>query len=291
MHRFATLLLRCCLCAASLAVLPVPSPAQSAADLWMKEGQIEADMAEMLSTTVVYVRDDTSSHYITGLLLKTTTTVVLTNYHLLASTQDAVYAYLNTIDNRVERFRCEYLKGDAALDLAVFRITLQDKSVRELLSDGFVQKSTGAVEMPYTNRYLSAAAFAGDAEIRRGYRVAFLGFPMGYGLVEDGAAQGLVKSPVFRSGHVASEIFNGEFLIDAMVSNGNSGSPVFVRSVYAGSGGTVPGYRFAGLMKEFQRDTITVYSKGKKAGQVPHNAGLGIVIPAGVVREFLKDVQ
>ncbi|MHB9156148.1 MAG: S1 family peptidase [Endomicrobiales bacterium] len=268
---------------------PVPCGAQGAevSDVWIRESEVEAVMADMLSAAVVFLKNDTNGKYITGTLLKSSGTVVLTNYHVLGSSGDAVFAYLNSAENKVERFRCELLKGDRLLDLALFRITPEGKTPQELVSGGFVSRGTSTVSMPVTNRYLSPESFADDTDIKRGYRIAFLGFPLNYGLSIEKETQKLIKRPVFRTGNIASEAFEGEFLIGAMASNGNSGSPVFVRALYRGSAGVSLGYKLIGIIKEYQHDTIKGSLDGKKTVAIPHNTGLGIVIPIGVIREFI----
>lgn len=243
----------------------------------------EALAAEQLSRCVVYLENDANGAYITGTLLYPDGTTIVTNYHVLSASTDPVHVYLNTADNGVERFACTFLKGDPQRDIAVFRLSFGGKNRPQLSAEGFAEDNSGSVTLPYTNRYLTAGLFASPEEIRRGYRVAFLGFPLSYGMPVEGRTKRVVKSPVYRTGTVASEAFNGEFLIDAMVSNGNSGSPVFVRS------GRGRRYAFVGIIKEFQRDTIRVKMDDGKTADVPHNAGLGVVIPVGVIEVFLRE--
>lgn len=270
-----------------VAVCPAHVRAADRDDAWIRENEIEAVMADMLSSCVVFLKNDTNDKYITGTVFKTSGTVVLTNYHILRGTRDEVYAYFNTASNTVERFRCELLKADPGLDLALFRVTLQGKTTEQLVAGGFVTNGGPQVQMPSTNRYLSPESFADDADIRRGYRIAFLGFPLNYGLTVEKDTHHLLKRPVFRTGTIASENLDGEFLVAAMVSNGNSGSPVFVRAVYKSGNATSLGYKLIGVIKEFQHDTIAATFDGKTA-EIPHNTGLGIVIPIGVIKEFIK---
>lgn len=248
--------------AAFISFWTAPAFAAEADTYWLRESESEAALADALSSCVVFLKNDTSGAYITGTLLKTTDTFVLTNYHFLDGEKDEVYAYVNVSSSATERVPCIFVKGDRRLDLALFR---------------------PAAGLPSANSSLSPGSFADDRDIRRGYRVAFLGFPLNYGLEVEKDTHRLIKRPVFRTGTIASENLDGEFLIGAMVSNGNSGSPVFVRSVNKNT----PGYTLIGIIKEYQHDTIKVDLNGKET-EIPHNTGLGIVIPIGVIKEFVR---
>jgi S1-C subfamily serine protease len=176
--------------------------------------------------------------------------------------------YLNTAGGSASAFACRLVKGDRMRDLAAFRI--------------------GAAALPPGNDCLPRARFAGPGAVHRGRRILFLGFPLNYGMQADPEGGGLRKLPIARTGIIASEPGVDEFLIDAMVSNGNSGSPVFVR---AGKGRrAAPGYRLAGIMKEFQHDTIPLRRDDGSARKIPHNTGLAAVIPADAIAAFLENL-
>jgi S1-C subfamily serine protease len=258
---------------------------------WLDEDATEAALADTLSASVVYLENDSNEKYITGTLVYSSSTLVLTNYHFLSSSTDVVHVSLNTAANTIEKFRCVFVKGDRKHDLAAFRIILDEKQLSELVAGGFVSRDTHRLTLPYTNRYLTRSSFARPSSVRRGCTIVFLGFPLNYGITVEKATRKLIKKPVFRSGKIASEVFNDEFLIDAMVSNGNSGSPVFIRSVTSRRGASHPCYKLIGIMKEFQHDTVTVDLEADGRVNIPHNAGLGIVIPVDIIETFIRDID
>jgi S1-C subfamily serine protease len=257
-------------------------------DFRADENEIEASLAEAMSLCVVYLDDTTSNKYITGTLLYSAGPVIVTNYHILSSSTDTVRAYLSTPDNRIEKFCCTFIKGDRLKDIAVFRVQVPDKYGDRLIVKFGETVSKGGVSA--ANRCLTADYYADPALIRRGYRVVFLGFPLNYGLAYDEHAGQLIKQPVFRSGRIATEIINGEFLIDAMVSNGNSGSPVFVRTGGREAPARSPAYLLIGIIKEYQHDSIKMHLEGRVV-EIPHNTGLGVVIPVDEVKRFLNGLQ
>jgi S1-C subfamily serine protease len=227
----------------------------------------DAVLIERLSSSVVLVENDTNDRYLTGTLVAGAEPRVVTNYHLLSSTGDAVRVYMNAPDDRLVSFRCRLIKGDPALDLALFAIDLGGKS------------------MSSNNKPVPRAPFAAEKRLQRGVPVCFLGFPLHYGIGTDIPVHRITKIPVYRAGTIATEVFNSEFLIDAMVSSGNSGSAVFIRTARGTEQSEV--FLFAGILKEFQHDTIEVKNPGGRTMALPHNTGLGVVIPAPVIEKFI----
>lgn len=220
-------------------------------------------LAETLSPYVVLIENTANAKYCTGTLFSSSGTIVLTNYHILDSSGDAVNAYLSDAGGKAARYPCRFIKGDAQKDMAVFAVEC---------SSGLLQKG------------FSLDVCAGDREITRGIRIVFLGFPLYYGMTFNSVTHRTLEYPVFRTGTIASEIDHQEFLIDAMVSNGNSGSPVFIHIV-EGKGHL--SYRLVGIIKQYQHDTILFKDGAGAWNRVPHNTGLGVVIPAEEVKRFL----
>jgi len=268
---------------------------------WVEENEIEARLVDDISRCVVYLNDDTHDKYITGTLILSSGPVIVTNYHLLISSTDTVRVYLNTRNNTAEAFPCTFLKGDRENDLAAFRVQVSGKTRAQLTDGGFWNERESHFQLPSTNNCLLPVHFARPADIRRGCRIAFLGFPLNYGISVEPVTGNLVKKPIFRSGVIASEVSGNEFLIDAMVSNGNSASPVFVRTgatrrsnnsakKAVEGDGFEPAYRLIGIMKEFQHDSIKIHGGDGSIQAIPHNAGIGVVIPVNVIKEFLSDL-
>ncbi|MBI4242852.1 MAG: hypothetical protein HY606_02075 [Planctomycetes bacterium] len=113
----------------------------------------------------------------------------------------------------------------------------------------------------------------GDASMTKvGKQTTFLGFPLRIGQWQ--------RDPVARSGIVARELASGDFFIDAMVSHGNSGSPVFVFGA-AKEDNTIAPY-LVGIAKAFRSDYVGEFSTGPY-----HNAGLGYVIGIKNIMDFI----
>ncbi len=107
---------------------------------------------------------------------------------------------------------------------------------------------------------------------------------MGYGINYNEKRQETIKAPILKNGIIASEVFKNEFIVDAMVNNGNSGSPVFMQS----NKKSILGYVFTGIVKQFQHDSIKVKLNGSQKEKIPHNSGMGIVVPSQVIADFIK---
>lgn len=96
------------------------------------------------------------------------------------------------------------------------------------------------------------------------------------------------KTPVAGYGRIASESVGGFFLIDAMVNQGNSGSPVFVRKGVREKTGPRCDYDFIGIIKGYKSDNIVFRSEDGHTMAVPHNSGLVIVISIEAIRKFIN---
>jgi S1-C subfamily serine protease len=240
------------------------------------DDQAFADTVEALSASVILLENDSRDLYLTGTLFFSSGPVVITNYHLLEADTDTVHVFLTNESGDAEKFSAELIQGDRTLDIAAFRI------VPSRPGQIIPPMRSGIPPAGYIagNQCLTTASFACPGDIRRGVRVVFLGFPLHYGMDIKPGGLRLSKSPIVREGFIASVVARGEFLIDAMVSNGNSGSPVFIRSS--------KGPRIAGIIKEFQHDSIPFRSESGTMTAIPHNAGLGAVIPIQTVAAFLE---
>jgi S1-C subfamily serine protease len=227
-------------------------------------GAVDERAIEELSRCVVLLENSVNEKYITGVLVDGAAPRILTNYHILSSSADTISAYVNAADGTIEKCPCRFIKGDPLRDMALFSLSLP--------------------RLPSTNAGVDTRAAGGRPAIRRGREVLFLGFPLYYGIMTEPGSGKRIKRPVCRKGMIASEISDGEYMIDAMVNNGNSGSPVFV--LIPARQGAAARYVFAGLIKEYQHDQIPCSINGTMI-KVPHNAGLGIVIPVDVIADFV----
>lgn len=274
---FYVALLRCCITAYG-----VPPAADM---MWTGAGETDAAWIEALSSCVVYVNDDSSGKYITGTLFYSSGPVVITNYHVLSSSTDTLRVYLST-GRGAKTFPGTVVKSDQRNDLAAIRINRRGPAIERLVTGKI---APGKSMMVTDSHYIAEDDFVDASLLRRGYPVIFLGFPLNYGLSSGGRDRALVMEPVARRGIIASGVDNDEFLVDAMFSNGNSGSPVFVRTGRQKGERYYPEYRLAGIVKQYQRDVIKVRWDGVQH-ELPHNAGLGIIVPVAVIRDFLKNV-
>lgn len=101
----------------------------------------------------------------------------------------------------------------------------------------------------------------------------------------------IAKSPIVRFGRIASSLRSNEFLIDAMVNHGNSGSPVFVVVREPRVAGVSVGLRFAGLVKGFLSDNISYKSDLGHTISLPHNSGLGVVATPASVLNVIRQIR
>jgi len=148
------------------------------------------------------------------------------------------------------------------------------------------------------------------ADDKIGRSVVFLGFPLNIGityrekekgkyvLYEDKIVKPIsFKEPIFSNViakylKISSNLLdNGSILIDAMVSHGNSGSPVFVRSGSTDGNKSISRYDWIGIVKSFRSDNIKYYSDNREEISIPHNTGIGEVISIDTIRLFLNDVK
>ncbi len=147
-------------------------------------------------------------------------------------------------------------------------------------------------KIPDTNAVLSERLFGSAEQIKPGYEIVFLGFPLTEGIKRSEDKKRFRKKPIFRSGKVASKSYEGKFLIDAMINQGNSGSPVFIREGYIKeSGEIVSQYDFVGIIRGFKSDSINFDSSNNLRISIPHNAGLGEVISIETIKGFLDSTS
>ncbi len=284
----------------SLGIISVFNSLSSASDdsFWYRDGELENWMINVINVSVVYLTNDTQGTSITGTLVSTEkkAVYVLTNYHILKSTTDEVNLYLTNEENKLNKYPCHFIKGDQKLDLALFSWSFPAKD-RNLI-------------VKYNN-WIAKSSYAENNMITKGKIVLFLGFPLQQGIDVQKIIQPIKlqetgeiitrelrypirKNAICRYGRIASDqLSSGTFLIDAMVSHGNSGSPVFVRTGYqvstSTSIGTISSYALAGVIKGAFPDYIEYTSETGQKIFLDQNSGLGIVISIDTIKEFLKD--
>lgn len=274
----------------------------AALDAVLAKADLDIQFSEETSAYVALVRNLTRGNFNSGVIIyDPVSPVVVTNCHLLVSTSDLVYIYMEGSDKKLIGFPTRYRHGDPGRDLAAFELIngFSSEQRKALARVGFQVTKTDDLLSPKSNMSVDINQFAESSDLARGREVFFLGFPLEQGINKEmheipiaGVSlmqeEWVSKSPIVRFGRIASTIQNGEFMIDAMINHGNSGSPVFVAVREPRSNGTSITVKFAGIIKGFLSDNITYKSDAGHALSLPHNSGLGMVITASEIRSLLK---
>jgi hypothetical protein len=277
---------------------------------WFRDGELETWFIERLNPCVVFIINKSNKKSITGILLEHRGSLsVLTNYHFMNKNIDEIEVYLTKKKGKLDVFKCKLIKHDSKLDLALFKILFKGETLEKLVSGGFLDIDTLKIKIPKENKIIGKDAFGNFLNIKRGKNILFLGFPLRKGITYEKSIQNIevtkenkisltyikpiFKNAIARYGKIASKINeNGTFLIDAMVSHGNSGSPVFVRSGYVKNHEKVyMEYKFIGILKAFIQDEIQFRSDNGQLISIPHNTGLGEVISVVAIENFIKDLK
>ena len=277
---------------------------------WFRDGELEIWLVERLNPCVVFVINKSNKKNITGILLEHRGYLsVLTNYHFMNKNIDEIEVYLTQKNGKLDAFKCKLIKHDSKIDLALFKIIFKGETLEKLVSGGFFDINTSKIKIPKENRIIGKNSFGDSSNIKRGKNILFLGFPLGKGITYEKLVQNIevtkgnkipltyikliFKNAIARYGRIASKITEKDtFLIDAMVSHGNSGSPVFVRSGYVKNHEKVyMEYKFIGILKAFIQDEIQFRSDNGQLISIPHNTGLGEVISIVAIENFIKDLK
>jgi S1-C subfamily serine protease len=291
-------------------------------NFWDRDGAITEDLIEKVERSVIVVDNATANRRLTGVLLFSgSEKYAITNSHLLNADSDEVIIYLTTKDGVQEKFQGNLVVKDTTTDVAILDISLAGKTTEELKSLGFDLiydrpsldiKTAHLYRLPDGDKFVVEENFADQSILRRGREVIFLGFPLNEGAKERKVpvigktnsgqtvqvaemSELVQKSPIARFGRIASKMENGQFLIDAMVSHGSSGSPVFVRTSFTskedGRDKIDLQYKFAGIISRFRSDNISFQSEEGDVMNIPHNSGLGLVVSVTHIAEMLQSLR
>lgn len=277
---------------------------------WFRDGELETWFIERLNPCVVFIINKSNQKSITGILLKHRGSLsVLTNYHFMNKNMDEIEVYLTRKKGKLDSFKCKLIKHDPKSDLALFKILFKGETLEKLVSGGFLDIDTFKINILEQNKIIGKDTFGDSLNIKRGKNILFLGFPLQIGItyvelkrkieLKKGGhlnvqtVEPIFKNAIARYGKIASKINeNGTFLIDAMVSHGNSGSPVFVRSGCVKNHEKVyMEYKLIGILKAFIQDEIQFRSDSGQLISIPHNTGLGEVISIVAIKKFIKDLK
>ena len=156
------------------------------------------------------------------------------------------------------RFHCRIEHIDQNYDLAI--ITPQKKAIDEA-----VEVET----LRFTQDHL-----ASNAALVEGRAVIIPGYPLGLGVAEDR------NHPVVRFGIIAQYATGDTFLVDGVVSHGNSGSPVFL----------LKHRKVAGMIVSYQPDHISLFDEGGHlTARFPYNSGISKAITGQVIAKVLRE--
>ena len=146
-------------------------------------------------------------------------------------------------------------KVDATIDVAVLKL-------------GDVLFYSGD-KLEFDYAFVGVSLFCPDSLIQEGRSVFMIGYPLNIG------AEAAGNRPVSRVGIVAQSVASsGTFLIDGIVSHGNSGSPVFDSQ----------SLRLLGMIVGFKGDQIDFFDNGGNLlARLPHNSGLSLCISASKI--------
>jgi len=226
---------------------------------------------------IIKKNDDTSySNFGTGFLVGTYDSqcpiILLSNRHILKKRGD-LYFRVNLKDTSFKRVDTVFMglsdsintkvlyPRDEKLDLAAYLLCHRR-------SDWDV-------------KYLPKSKFKQIKEVKRGTKVYYLGFPISISIEGH-------STPVYRNGVIALDrrFINDDYLIDGMVMQGSSGSPVFDCI------GNLVGVIYSHL-NYYSNDPRVwdVFGDGIRIdGNIRLNSGLGRIIPIDRVSEFMEEI-
>lgn len=291
-----------------LLVLSVRGSAQISEDsFWERDGDLTEDLIAKLERAVVVIDNETTNERLSGILVMDGSKLfALTNSHLFSAGSDRVAVYFESKDGIQEKLQANLIENATSYDLALLSVADTERNRKKMKTMGFTFDENGGIAVtPSGDGFLSTSQFGSASLIARGREVMFLGFPLNQGTseksipimrqneygetVEVAEIKKLIaKSPVARFGRIASKPSDGIFLIDAMVSHGSSGSPVFVREGHIDGANYQSSYRLIGIISRFKSDDIVFRSEDGSEMSIPHNSGLGIVIPIDAINDVIQ---
>jgi S1-C subfamily serine protease len=146
---------------------------------------------------------------------------------------------------------------------------------RDVANDVAVLGFLDALEGVVKNREVSILLFGDETSVVEGRGALVIGYPLGLG------TEGDKNHPIVRLGMVAQQTEGSRFLMDAVASHGNSGSPVFSLRPN--------GTTLLGMITSQAADAITLLDeRGQLAAKLPYNSGLASAIKASVILDAIK---
>lgn len=271
------------------------SPVLSHGEFWKEEDDYKVWFYRQFKRTIVPVQNISTGELLTGVLIASDSTpIILTNAHFIENESDTLQAKINSDLKSLVSMRVSPIRISRGLDLASLGFVapkiehqknpfLEHRRKRLLQKLGFLKQTKGdpgelELGIPDSNTFLPVSSLHSDTQISPGQSILFIGFPLGAGLSSS------EKEPIYRAGMIASSVQGNHFLVDAMVSHGNSGSPIFVRV----RNGSNVGLRMGGLLVGFKADQISFHAENGSKLELPHNSGLGIAVSPTAIKSFVK---
>jgi S1-C subfamily serine protease len=180
----------------------------------------------------------------------------ITNAHVVAALRKNQQLLVGANLKRGKAYlEAELVKADHTIDVAVLKLG------KTLFNSG--------EEIEFDQAFVGVSLFSPDSLIQEGVQVLVIGYPLNIGV------ESLGNQPVSRVGIVAQSTGPfGTFLIDGIVSHGNSGSLVFKAETL----------QLLGMVIGFKGDKIDfVDETGALLARLPHNSGLSLCISANKI--------
>ncbi len=188
----------------------------------------------------------------------------VTNYHVV----DLVDS------NELLLVGANYGQGKIYVVAKVFRKNkAKDIAILNLTDKYFARADIDVSNFKLNQKWVQPSLFAKPDEIQEGDGILMIGYPLGLG-IDTGA-----NKPLVRVGAVAQSVSSeGFFLMDAIASHGNSGSPVFSTSTN----------KLLGMIVAFPPEQLDLFDDNHKlVARLPYNSGLAICISAGEILSML----
>jgi len=187
----------------------------------------------------------------------------ITNYHVIKqkrTDQNLVIGYNHT---KGKRYNFPSISNfDAVNDIAVLAFG------KEFLSKNKPESDQAIIDQAAVGVTLFA-----DSSLVEGIPVMMIGFPLGIGI------NTIKNMPISRTGMVCQSLpHSPAFLVDGIISHGNSGGPIF----------SLPDGWFLGIVRGFLPEHITGYDEnGNMIVSLPYNSGMSLCVSAATILKLI----
>jgi S1-C subfamily serine protease len=163
-----------------------------------------------------------------------------------------------------KRVPCKVIYTDSTNDIAIIAPT--------------PPKTVSTDEIGFQDLMIGTNMFDDGTLLVEGKGVVIIGYPLALGLNGD------KNHPIIRFGIIAQSTEENTFLIDGMVSHGNSGSPVIIL--------TPTKQPLVGMITSFENDQISLFGENQQlTANLPYNSGLAGAVKASVILSDLLEAD